>query len=148
MGVVNEATDAAKGVWRWLTPPVPGDPVADHKWRVKVVVSLLCLAGLQVLHLWSSSSWPWLGPNARADEVRRLEAKLDALIEQQTKTYVLQLGQEICRLYFVRMDPAPSSFVAQTLERSYEEKQSEYARLEGRRYPVAECQRATAPPSN
>lgn len=141
MGVVNEAADAVKGVWRWLTPPVPGDPVADHKWRVKVVWSLLFLAGVQVLHLWSSESWPWLGPSARAEDQARLEQKLDALIEQQTKAYVLTLGREICRLYFVRMDPAPNTFIAQTLERSYEEKQAEYRALEGRRYPVSECQR-------
>lgn len=149
MGIVKDVTDTASRVWNWLKPPRPGDPEADYHWRVKVVYSLLALAAVQVAHIFTTESWPWAGPTARAADTERIEQKLDALIEQQGKQYQLTLAREICRLYFARMEPAPSAFVAQTLENAYEEKQREYAALEaqlngrreGRRYNVSECQR-------
>lgn len=112
---------------------------------MKVVYSLLLLAALQLGHMWVSETMPWQGGTAKAGELSSVEEKLDRLLEQSTTDLKLSLGQEICRLYFARME-ANSPAVDGILSESYDEKQAEYAELnEGRRYNVDECQRPASP---
>lgn len=142
---IREAQQAVASVWRFLRPPRPGeDPEADYRWRMRVVFALFVLLALQIGHVYTADSWPWRGASARAQDAARIEAKLDTLIQQQTRTYVLTLAREICRLHFALQEPQPSVFVRQTLERAYEERQVEYRDLTSERYLVTECQPSTA----
>jgi hypothetical protein len=142
MGVVSDVERFGLRIWLWLTPPPVGArPEQTRHWQVKVVYSLLFLFAVQCGHMVVSETLPWQGGTAKADQLEDVQAKLDALLTQQTKNYRLSLGQEICRIFFLRMDPN-SQAVDDVLAESYDQKQAEYQTInDGARYNVTECQR-------
>ena len=119
-----------RGVGKALVPPGI-DP--DLWWRL--VVSGL-LAFLFAAFLWSVGAFAALGyPGlARADKLSEIERKQDIQLR-------LTLAQEICRLYFLRMDASGQLWTQ--LNDTFEKRQEEYAAVNGgQRYQTSsECSR-------
>lgn len=117
------------GVGRALVPP---GIHPDLWWRL--VVSGL-LAFLLAAFLWSVGAFAMLGFSgfARADRLADMEAKQDVGLR-------ITLSQEICRLYWLRMDSTGAAL--EQFNNSYERRQEEYATVNrGRRYDTRECSR-------
>lgn len=74
---------------------------------------------------------------AEANEVNKIDQRLMAIETQQTIATKITLGQEICRLLFLRQKAEGQLWVQ--LDQSFNEKQNQYAQIDGNRYPVNEC---------
>jgi len=118
-----------KGVGRALVPP---GIEPDLWWRLVVsgVLSFLFLAFLWSVGAFAALGFPGL---ARADKLAEIERKQDMQLR-------ITLAQEVCRLYFLRMD-ASGQLWAQ-LNDTFDKRQEEYAAVNnGQRYPTSECSR-------
>lgn len=118
----------------------PGGTDEEHQWRWAVAVSL---GGLIFVTAGAAGAFTWAGISAHANEgevtrqVHKLENRLTAIEDTQRIAARLVIAGEICRLHYLRM--GTSGALRLQLNTSYEEKQNEYFRIAGSRYPINEC---------
>lgn len=135
--------DASTYLWGFIKPHrsfslEEGQDDVHYRWRVRVTAIIVILAFLFGGHVLTAKVFPWGGRVAMASDTKALDDQLKLLLEQSTNTYKITLGQEICRVYFLRK--GTSGPLYETLNKAYEEKQTTYKGLnKDNRFPIAEC---------
>lgn len=107
------------------------------RWRLVVSASI---ATLFLFCAWGFGMFTGMGfPGyARADDLRHVDQRLVNLETNQLTALRITLAGEVCRLHFLRMAAAGDVWIQ--LNKSFEDRQEEYARANGGvRYNVVEC---------
>ena len=130
-------------LWGFIKPHrslslAEGQDDVHYRWRVRITAIIIILVILFGGHILTSRVFPWEGRVAMASDTKALDDQLNLILEQSTNTYKITLGQEICRIYFLRKDASGTLY--STLNKAYEEKQTAYKGLNNdNRYPISEC---------
>lgn len=144
-----------RDVAKELVPPESGtDPTT---WRWKMFVTVVALAAVFAFHVAGSKGLiPGVAGVAHAADIEKVNAKIDR-VQRDLKSEIadvkndvadvatsqrtllrLALAQEICRIYWLRMDA--DGLLLSQLNASFDRQQEEYASInDGVRYAAIEC---------
>lgn len=118
---------------------VPPGISKSLRWRLAVSISI---TGLFVFVLWSLNVFAGLGfvGFARAGELDKITQQLGSLQANQQAALKITLGQEICRVYFLRETASGDAWIV--FNQSLAKHQQDYAEInKGERFPLTECAR-------
>lgn len=109
------------------------------RWRIAVSLSI---TGIFVFILWAVGSFSSFGFEgfARAGEIEKLSSQIGSLQASQQAGLKITIGQEICRVYFLRETATGDAWAV--FNDSLAKHQQDYASInKGERFPISECAR-------